>query len=372
MKPKVVYIVSDLEFALAIKWLIEQIDRNKIDLHFILIHEKKLSSELENLISKKEIPYDKLIVRQGKIAAAFSVLRLALLLRQIQPDAIHCHMRRANLLGLMAGKLTGVKRRIFTRHYSTQNHQYYPKAVKIDKLLNKLATIIVAPSRTVQSTLVDLENVPTEKVRVIPHGFDLEYFAHPDAIAVEALKIQLELQESGPVVGVISRFLELKGLQYIIPAFAEFEKSNPGAVLVLANAHGPYESEVNKLLAQLPEKSWRKVRFEKNLSALYACFDYFVHAPIEPSIEAFGQIYIEALAAGVPSVFTLSGIAHEFIEHEKNALVVPHAQSEPIAAALLRIHEQKELQSALIACGHESITPYGLKTFIDHTIALYV
>lgn len=230
----------------------------------------------------------------------------------------------------------------------------------------------MAPSLTVRNALVDLENVPAKKVHTIPHGFDLDYFAHPDPHKTENLRLKLHLAHSGPVVGVISRLLELKGLQFIIPAFTTFLQHHPNALLVLANAHGPYAQEVDELLKQIPEKSWRKLDFEKNLSELYSCFDYFVHAPIDPNIEAFGQIYVEALAAGVPSVFTLSGIAHEFIVHEKNALVVPFAQAEPIAAALLRLTEDQSLREKIRIRGFESVKPYGLKSFIDHTTALYV
>src|SRR5256885_4070776 len=39
--------------------------------------------------------------------------------------------------------------------------------------------------------------------------------------------------------------------------------------------------------------------------------DVFVHAPIAPQVEAFGQVYVEAMAAGVPSVITRAGIRSE-------------------------------------------------------------
>jgi hypothetical protein len=59
--------------------------------------------------------------------------------------------------------------------------------------------------------------------------------------------------------------------------------------------------------------------------------------PIDDTIEAFGQTYIEALISGVPSVFTLSGVASEFIENGKNALVVDYKNSEQISVAIDQI-----------------------------------
>ncbi|MBL0097760.1 MAG: glycosyltransferase [Bacteroidetes bacterium] len=81
-------------------------------------------------------------------------------------------------------------------------------------------------------------------------------------------------------------------MQYIIPAFERILKSQP---------------------KKLPSDSYIKIEFERDLFSLYSIFDYFIHAPIDPSVEAFGQVYIEALAAGIPSIFTLSGIAPDFI-----------------------------------------------------------
>jgi len=371
LRTRVVYIVSDLDYSLAFEWLVRRINRDKIDLYFLLIQHHRNTSSLEKVLRQENIPANQLLVPQGK-RGMLSVLNLALKLKKLKPQAIHCHMRRANVLGLIAGRLAGIPDRIYTRHYSTQNHRYFPKAVKTDKLLNNLATGIVAPSETVRNALVEKEGVHPDKVKIIYHGFDLKYFSAPEHNDIETIRSQLNLNENIPVVGVISRFLELKGLQFIIPAFIAFHRSFPDAILLLANAHGPYEQQVNRLLSQLPATAWRKVHFEQNLAALYGCMDYFVHTPIDAEIEAFGQIYVEALAAGVPSVFTLSGIAHQFIRHEENALVVPYANSSSIADALIRLHNDALLQQKLAENGRASVQQFGLNIFIEKTENLYV
>lgn len=370
MRKKIVYIISDLDYALAFEWLVREIDRAIFDLHFILIQDHSRSSLLEEVLSKHEIPTVRLLVPQGK-RSVFSIPRLCRILLKIKPTAVHCHMRRANILGLTAAFLMRIRHRIFTRHYSTQNHLYFPSAVKTDKLLNKMATTIVAPSETVRETLTHRENVSPKKVQVIFHGFDLNYFSNPDPSEVERIKTQFGLHRSGPVVGVISRFIELKGLQYIIPAFGKFLSQAPQATLLLANAHGPYEQEVNRLLDELPAGSWRKVGFEKNLSALYGCMDIFIHTPINANVEAFGQVYVEALAAGVPAIYSISGIANQFIVHETNALVVPHKEITPITDALIELNNDKALCRRLIAKGKASTQRFRLSKFVEETENLY-
>jgi glycosyltransferase involved in cell wall biosynthesis len=75
--------------------------------------------------------------------------------------------------------------------------------------------------------------------------------------------------------------------------------------------------------------------------------DVFIHVPIDNHSEAFGLTYIESLAAQVPAIFTLSGVAPEFIENEKNALVVPFKDSETIYESLVRIHRDASLANRL-------------------------
>lgn len=138
-----------------------------------------------------------------------------------------------------------------------------------------------------------------------------------------------------PLVGVIARQIHLKGIQYIIPAFARLREHYPDALLLLVNAHGPYAQTLQKLLDDLlPPSAYKQVRFEEDITALYHLFDVHVHTPIDEVVEAFGQTYVESLAAGVPGVFSISGVAHEFIRNGENAIVVPHRNSDAIHEAL--------------------------------------
>ena len=119
------------------------------------------------------------------------------------------------------------------------------------------------------------------------------------------------------------------------------------------------------MLKKLPASNYLIIDFEPNLFALYHLFDIYVHAPIDPEIEAFGQTYVEALAAGVPSVFTLSGVAPEFVEHEKNALVVPFQNSEAIFQAISRLLTDQGLALALAENGRRGIRQFELGTMIS-------
>ncbi len=214
---------------------------------------------------------------------------------------------------------------------------------------------MVAPSQEVRRALVDGEGVPPERVTVIPHGFDLALFADPPGAAVERLRRRYLPPGAVPVVGVVARYEEIKGVHYVIPAFRRLLAEHPRAFLLLANARGRFRAAIAAELARLPAGSYAEVPFEDEVWALYPLFDLFVHAPVGREMEAFGQVYVEALAAGVPAVVTLAGIAGELIRHGENAWVVPPRSSDAIHEGLRTLLRQPALRAALAANGRAGV-----------------
>lgn len=352
-KKRVVYVVSDIDKALSFEWVADRLDKSIFDLYFVLLNPG--ASELEQFLIKQQVPV-KNIRCASKKDWPLAFAGLLRFLFRIKPDVVHCHLFTANILGLLAAKLSGVPRRIYTRHHSDYHFRYFPKGVKWDKLCNHLAHRIIAPSQVVKDVLVDREQVPAGKVSIVHHGFDFAYFEQVHAARVVALKEQYNPEQKAPVIGVISRFTELKGIQYIVPAFKNILKKYPDACILFFNARGDYQAELHQLMERtLPSGSYRTVPFEKDLAGIYRLFDVFVQVSTDKSIEAFGQTYVEALIAGVPSVFTLAGIANDFIVDRYNALVVPFHDSGAIEAAIDSLLKQEDLRTGLRQNGRQSV-----------------
>ena len=105
---------------------------------------------------------------------------------------------------------------------------------------------------------------------------------------------------------------------------------------------------------------------------MYKLFDIYTHVPISKSAEAFGQTYVEALASGTPSVFTLSGIANEFIIDKQNALVVPYKNSEAIYCSWNELINDKEIRDRLIINGRNDVAQkFQLNQMITKLEELY-
>lgn len=330
--------ISGLNYSLGFDWLARGMRATNVDMVFVLLNDNPpdLLGLFRSLGYKSHfVPYS------GKRDIPMAAYLTAKLIISERPDTVHAHLFDACLIALPIAKLLGVHHRIYTRHHSTFHHVYHPGMVKYDRFINYCATDIIAISRNVWDVLTQRENCPERKLKLIHHGFDLRAFSYPDEQYSKVLRDSLGIAGHHPVVGVISRYTEWKGVQYIIPAFHRLLEFYPNARLVLANAKGEYSVHIKSLLSKLPAGTFVEIGFEKDIFTLYSIFDIFVHVPVDQYAEAFGQTYVEALAAQVPSVFTLSGIASEFVVDKENAIVVPYRSVDAIFEALMLLLENK-------------------------------
>ena len=369
-KIKITYILFQIEKALGFEWVADNINKDKFELSIISIGVSE-NSIFEQFCKIRGIEFHRIEYHTKKDIFA-ATLKTFFLLRKIKPKAVHCHIFEANLIGLTAALLAGIKMRIYTRHHSTYHHSTSPSGVKYDKYCNKIATHIIAISENVKTVLVNMEGVSPKKIHLIHHGFDLGFFNNISAERQEKVKRKYNPEGRHPVIGVISRYTEWKGIKYTILAFLRLLEKYPNALLILANAKGK-DKEIIELIKKLPEKNYIEIVFEEDNAAMYKLFDVFVHVPVDSEIEAFGQIYIEALAVGIPSVFTLSGVAREFIVNKENALVVDFRSAEQIFDAVCSILQDGDLREKIIQNGKRAIEKnFSLPIFIEKLEKIYL
>jgi glycosyltransferase involved in cell wall biosynthesis len=366
---KIGYIISDIHKAVYFEQTALHLRAEGLDVSYLLIN--STNGELHQFLLSNSFKVHTLeagsLLKSRKAISACKKW-----LKEESINLVHCHLAHANWIGLWAAKLAGIPQRIYTRHSGKPLNLSWKERI-IDKVQNRLATKIVAISRNVDE-LLKTQGVPKHKRVLIHHGFDLERFSTPDSAEIERLKRQYNPGNQKPVFGIIARWLELKGIQYTIDAFSELLKTYPDAFLCLfgASENADYGFEIKKKLRQLPERNYCTIPFENNVFDLYQLFDGYVHVPVNASCEAFGQTYVEALAARIPSIFTLSGVAQEFIVHEENALVVPFRDSKTIYEAMIRILNDKQLCTKLKTNGVRDVNRlFGFSTYISNLQKLY-
>lgn len=368
-KTKLCYIISDIDTSHLIESTVRSLDTAKYDLTTVFLGQK--IPTLYDILKADNFNV-KYFQCRGKKDLIPVTRKLLKVFSEIKPDIVHTHLFHASMAGLTAAKLKGIKKRINTRHHSVEAHLYHPHAVYYDKYVNALSTHIVAITDLVAEVLIEKEKVSTNKISVVRHGFDLDIFEKSRQTPTD-LKVKYGLTEDYPVIGVISRHIHWKGIQFIIPAFAKLLKKYPKAKLVLANAVGSFKPEIMKLLGEIPTDRYCLIEFERKVFDLYKSFDVLVHVPIGREYEAFGQVYVESLAMGVPSVFTLSGVANDFIKDRHNALVVPFESSDAIVQSVSLICEDLNLRQTLVENGIKSVSEtFDINNMINGLDEMYL
>lgn len=240
-------------------------------------------------------------------------------------------------------------------------------------MINFLSSKIIVTCQNVKNLTLYEDKANPEKVVTIPYGFELKAFTDVSQDNVQSLRDKHNIPQVAPVIGAMSRFAQWKGVHYIVPAFGKLLEDYPSAFLVLANARGSYGEVIRQQLQSIPSHRYVEIPFEDDLFALYKLFDIFVHVPITPTQEAFGQVYVESLAAGIPSVFTLSGVVDDFIVHKKYAYLVDYENSEQIYIGIKTILDNPSLKESLIKNGYKEVEKkFNIESVVSSLEMLYL
>ena len=87
--------------------------------------------------------------------------------------------------------------------------------------------------------------------------------------------------------------------------------------------------------------------------------------------ESFGVTLLEAMKYGTAVLASSVGGVPEFIEHERNGLLVSPTDVSGIAEAMVRLYEDAQLRERLVAQAHEDVKQYSMSRVIDEHLALY-
>jgi phosphatidylinositol alpha-1,6-mannosyltransferase len=173
---------------------------------------------------------------------------------------------------------------------------------------------------------------------VIPPGVDADRFVPLDSDARAKARAGFGLPSEAPLVVGVSRLVPRKGFDVLIDAVA----SLPGVHLAVggtgrdrrrlgARAAARGAGDRVHLLGRVPDA---------DLPALYGCADVF-SMPCRDrwgglEAEGFGIVFVEAAAAGVPSVAGASGGSHEAVVDGVTGSVVDGTDTTAVRNALAR------------------------------------
>jgi glycosyltransferase involved in cell wall biosynthesis len=219
------------------------------------------------------------------------------------------------------------------------------------------ADAVIVPSRFLAGVAADV-GFPAERIHVIPSGVDTTLFS------------PTPLPSSAPEVLFVGRFVEKKGLDTLVAAWPSVRRHVPDARLRVLG-FGPLEHLARSLgdgVEVVLEPTHDAVR--EAMRRAY-CVVSPSRTAADDSVESLLVVNLEAQASGRPVVTTHHGGIPEFVRDGETALVVPEADPDALATALVTVLRDRDLAARLAAAGPEWVRRFDTKVSAERVDALY-
>lgn len=207
-------------------------------------------------------------------------------LLRVRPDILHSSISEANVLGLVAASLVGVRARI-AEEVGVPNHSWKGRLVMAG--LYRRATRIVGVSEATRRYLIDVDRAPREKVRRIYNC------AHPRFFPLDRTPVRRSEDRDELRVLAVGRLHPVKNHLRLLEAVSRIEKRKLSLEIV---GDGPLARQTSERIQSLGlSDRVRLLGFQGDVRPRLLGADAF----ILPSLsEGCSISLIEAMASGVP------------------------------------------------------------------------
>jgi glycosyltransferase involved in cell wall biosynthesis len=264
-----------------------------------------------------------------------AVAKLVRILRREKIDIVQTHLVNPTTVGLLAAKIARTPLSILTRHHADATTVFNrPIHREIDRLHALTADRVWAPSQFIADCMVRYERVPREHIHVLPHGFDLAIMKPTlDATRKKLLRDELGGDDK-IIIATIGRLTPEKGHEYLLRAMPTILSRRANARFVFAGS-GPRRQELESMARALGVADYvRFLGWRDDTWQIIEASDIMAHPTLT---EAFGIVFVEAMAVERCVVTTSGTAAPEIVDHGETGLIVPPRDPQALADALLEL-----------------------------------
>jgi glycosyltransferase involved in cell wall biosynthesis len=321
--------------------------------------------ELDRFERSERVPVQA-IPMQRRIAPVndlIALLELWLATLRSRPDILHAHTPKAGFLGMCAGRLAGVPRRIYHLHGLPMMTATWPKRSLLrltERLACSLAHEVVCVSPSLRQVALQERICGPEKLRVLArgsaNGIDGEERFSPHRFgAAERAQIRkrLGIAPDALVIGFVGRLVRDKGVIELARAWEGLRTKHPGAALLLvgpAERADPVPAHILAALRQDPRA--QLIGVVEDAAPYYAAMDVLT---LPSYREGLPLSLLEGAAMGLPVVATtVTGCVDAVVDGQTGTLVPP-GNAQALADALSTYLSSPELRRTHGAAGRDRV-----------------
>ena len=276
------------------------------------------------------------------------------LIRDFKPDIVHTHAAKAGALGRQAAFACKVPVIVHTYHGHVF-HSYFGSLKTsiykgIERNLAKKSSAIIAISEKQKEELVqDHQITSSDKVHVIPLGFDLNRFQENYEVKRKEFRTKYNLKEDEIAVGIVGRLVPVKNHSLFLEAIRFLKDNSKKKIKAFIIGDGEERENLETQVKQLRLNdvllftSW-----VKEVDKVYPGLDIVCLTSFN---EGTPVSLIEAQAANKPIVSTAVGGIENVVIPNKTALLSEVSEKEKFCKNLLLLVENDDLRSSLSSEG---------------------
>lgn len=238
----------------------------------------------------------------------------------------------------------------FMKEYNFERRIHY------ERLLYNESDLVVATTPPQMDLLVNDYEVPREKCRMIPPGYDDNRFFPVSEASRRAVRQRLGME--GPTVIALGRLARNKGYDLLINGFTLVAERIPESRLNLAVGGAKLDHLEQEILGELKDQVKElgindRVDFsgfvaDEDLPDYYRGGDLFV---LSSRYEPFGMTAIEAMASGCPTVVTTHGGLWRAVTYGRHALHADPFDKEDLGITMYKVLKHRRLWVRLSRMG---------------------
>ena len=357
MKTKVAYILTPITFGGAEKVslnFLRHVDRESFDIRPILLTRPwEEEPYFARKISELGYGYDTVPVALKPRSNGRDPLRvprvaclLYSMLKKGSFDVVHTHGYFANICGLPAARLLGI-RTLSTCHGFISNDRKLKTYNRLDKYALRLCEMVIAVSDGIRNELVS-SGIKESKVAVIPNAAFSSIGEEELLARRHEKRLSLGFAPGDFVVGYLGRLSQEKGVNYLVDAVSEIQDSR-SRVKLLIIGNGPERKALEQKVKTLGLDG-RVVfaGFQEDTENWLSALDIFVL----PSLtEGTPMALLEAMAVGVPVIATAVGGVPKVISDRVNGMLVSKGQPLELSEKIHMLQYNPDLKKKLALNG---------------------
>jgi glycosyltransferase involved in cell wall biosynthesis len=281
-----------------------------------------------------------------------TLLKIIRIFKEVKPDIINLGTPKVALLGMIAGKILGIKNRIYTCRGFRFEHEKGVKRrilIAMENTTSFCAHQVICISNSVQKLGIEADIFSKKKSNVInkgsSNGVNLELFDPLNQLYIDKkqeIVDKYDLKDKF-VYGFLGRIVDRKGINELYNVFCRIYEENTNTRLLLV---GPFETDqiADKALIEKINNHSGIINIGRVLQDEVPPYILALDVFVLPAWwEGFGNVLVQAAAMGIPTISTTGTGTCDAVEHNFNGFLIEPKAEEQLYEVMEKLYLEKDL-----------------------------